>query len=339
MSTHRPVWFYHAMALVTVIVWSFSYVHLVALAHYVSPAQLVVLRFEFSAAALAGILIWRRPKFSGLGWRDWILICAIGLASGPLYHLVLAWSAAEHRINASLMGLIIATIPIYVGILAWIFLGEKPTLRRVAGLALGVGGVAIVIVSRAGNHAISSPPLSEVSTGLGENVTLAGPLAVTLAAILAAVNTVMSRAARHAVGPVDLTALSGLIAISVCLAIHPFANMHAVLNMPWQGWWAAFYLGFIAIGLANLSWYAAVAGLQAGSVAMYLFVPSVLSALWAWLWQNNEIGWGYIAGSALVLLGLVTGASRSAISKPLQTSASSDEIEQIDEVFEESTLT
>lgn len=320
----RPPWFFHGMALITVILWSFSYIHIIWLSRLVTPAQLVVLRFEFSALALVGILLWRRPKLSMLTPKDWLLIIAIGLASGPVYHYVLAWGAAGGRIDAALLGLIIATIPIYVGVLAWVFLGERPTLRRAVGLTLGVAGVAIVVLGRIDEQHHARGHLSTMST-------LIGPIAVTIAAIIAAMNTVMSRAARHALGPVDLTAVTGLIALAVCFAMHPFAHMGEVLSMPWQGWWAAFYLGFIAIGLANLSWYAAVSGLQAGSVAMYLFVPSILSALWAWLWQNNHIGWAYIAGSMLVLLGLLVGASSSS-----RTVAASPDH---DEAFEESVLT
>jgi drug/metabolite transporter (DMT)-like permease len=319
--------FHHAMALITSILWSFSYIHLIALGRYVTPEQLVVLRFEFSALALAAILLLRRPKLRGLSRTDWLLIIGIGLASGPAYHLVLSWAATNNRIDASLLGLIIATIPIFVGVLAWVCLGERPTLRRVLGLTLGLGGVGVVIWSKA-DHA--SRDMTDATP-----FTLAGPLAVLCGAIIAAVNTVMSRAARHAVGPIDLTCISGLIAISVCLAMHPFVGMQQVLNMPWQGWWAAFYLGFVAIGIANFSWYTAVAGLPAGSVAMYLFVPSVLSALWAWLWQDNHIGWGYIGGSALVLVGLLTGAS----GPKAEASVDPTDPAAIDDVFEESTLT
>lgn len=289
----RSVWFYHAMALTTALIWSFSYIHVIWLSEHVSPTQLVGLRMNFFGLAIVAIWLWRRPKLSGFTLRHWLLIIAIGLVGGPGYHLMLAWGAAENRIEASLMGLIIATVPIHVGWLAWLALGERLTLQRITALALGLGGILLVVYGQFGEIAFWQPAI-------------AGPVAVTIAAMLGALNTVMSRGARTIISPLDLLAISGVFSVVACLAYQPFVNMGDVLDMPWTGWWAAFYLGIPAIGVAYFAWFMAVSGLPAVSVAMYLFLTSVLSAFWAWLWQGNQLGWPYVLGSALVLSGLLT---------------------------------
>jgi drug/metabolite transporter (DMT)-like permease len=296
--TARSAWFYHLMAILTIVIWSFSYLHIIWLAERVTPLRLTLLRYDFFAPAVAGLLLWRRPRLRGLRARQWWLILAIAIASGPGYYLPLSWGADDGRISASLMGLIIATVPIHVGWMAWLALGEKPTWRRAVGLILGIGGLAIVILSGSKSNGLSASGL-------------AGPLAVMFCALVAALNTVLVRASRTTLGPLDLVAVSGAIGVVMCLAIHPWAGMNQVAEMPWSGWWQSFYLGFVAIGVGYVTWFAAVSGLPAGSVALYLFVPSVLSALWAWLWQGNQIGWPYVIGSLLVMVGLVIGVRRT----------------------------
>lgn len=287
------------MALMTALIWSFSYIHIIWLSEHLPPAELVAVRFDFFLLAVLGLWMWRRPNLWHLTGRQWMLVLGVGMVGGPAYHLSLAWGAAENRIEASLIGVIIATIPIHVGWIAWIALGERLTIRRILGLLLGLGGMLLVIYGQYG----------EISFWQGGGIAaLAGPIAVTVAAVLGALNTVLARAARHVIQPIDLMAVSGLVGVVVCLSYQPFVGMAEVSVMPWTAWWAAFYLGVPAIAIAYLTWYAAVSGLPSVIVAMYLFLTSVLSALWAWLWQDNTIGGWFVCGALLVLAGLVIPA-------------------------------
>lgn len=291
--------FYHLMALATCLIWSFSYVHIVWLSEHVGEVQLAALRHNFWIPVVVALLAWRRPRIRHLNLRQWMLVVGVALCSGPLYHLTLAWAGSEGRTSASLIGLIIATIPVHVGWIAWLTLGERLTPRRIAGLLLGLGGVVLVVLSQAarGGEAFAA-------------ASVAGPAAVVVATILGAINTVLGRAARTALKPLDLAAVSGAIAVAVMLLVQAFAGMEDVLGMPWQGWWASFYLGTMGIGLAYVLWFTALSGLPAAAVALYLFLPSVLSALWAWLWQDNEIGVPFFIASLMVLAGLLVGARR-----------------------------
>ena len=93
----RPAWFYHAMALCTVLVWSFSFLHIIILNEAVDPVTVVVLRKDIFALLLIGLFIWRRPKLRHLTRRQWILVLAMSLVSGPLYHFTFANASGEGR--------------------------------------------------------------------------------------------------------------------------------------------------------------------------------------------------------------------------------------------------
>jgi len=284
------------LALGTALVWSFSYIHIVWLAESANPVQMVIVRNWMVSPVVAALWIAVRPRVRGLSWKEWALVATIAFASGPVYHLPLHWGGSEGRTNASLIGLIIATIPVHIGWLAWVILRESLTWRRVLGFLFGLGGIFVVL----GGRDIDLAPEH-----------LEGPLAVTLAAVIAAFNVVLTRGARASFRPLELACLATTIAIVACLLATPFADMGALASMPFRGWWSAFYLGFFGIGVAYVLWFTALSGgLPAGSVAMYLFVPCVLSALWAWLWQDNQIGPAFFGGAGLVLVGLLVGASQ-----------------------------
>jgi len=57
--------------------------------------------------------------------------------------------------------------------------------------------------------------------------------------------------------------------------------------------------------------FAVVASLMAIGAAMYLFLASVLAALWGYLFNGMPVGWPFVAGGALVLAGLLLMALQS----------------------------
>lgn len=291
----RPIWFYHALALITVLIWSLSFLHIIILNEAIDPVSLVVLRKDIFAIGLIALLLWRRPKLSHLTRRQWGLVIAMSLVAGPMYHFTFAWSTGEGRIDVALLGLIIATVPIHTGWLGWLFLKEKLTLIKVIALALGVLGVITVIFGRSGRIDL-----------LPEE--MAGPIGAMCAAMLAAGGSILTRACRKALGPLDLFSVTGAILLITIVPFHAMTDFQRIGEMSPLGWWAAVYLGVFGSGIAYFAWVAALSGLQALNVAMYLFLASILAALWGWIFRGETIGWPFALGGVLVLTGLVLPA-------------------------------
>ncbi len=294
-SPPRPLWFYHALALVTVLIWSFSFLHIINLNEVIDPVSLVVLRKDIFAIGLIALLLWRRPKLSHLTRNDWFLVIAMSLVAGPMYHFTFAWSTGDGRIDVALLGLILSTVPIHTGWLGWLFLKEKLTLIKVCALALGLLGVITVIVGRSGRVDL-----------LPEE--MAGPIGAMCAAMFAAGGTILTRACRSVLGPLDLFSVTGVILLITVAPFHVVTDFQRISEMGPQGWWAAVYLGVFGSGIAYFAWVAALSGLQALNVAMYLFLACVLAALWGWIFRGETIGWPFALGGVLVLTGLVLPA-------------------------------
>lgn len=83
---------------------------------------------------------------------------------------------AQRRVPSGIAALIVATIPLFVPMVVWAAGGGRPSLRAASGLALGLGGVALLVFGRGGGGAVAP-----IDAGM-----------IMLAAFLWAIGTVLS---------------------------------------------------------------------------------------------------------------------------------------------------
>jgi drug/metabolite transporter (DMT)-like permease len=79
--------------------------------------------------------------------RDLAIYTVLGVANYTLY-LGMNYVAMAHGASAGLAALVASANPILTAVLAAAVLGEPLTGRKIAGLLLGIGGVAVVVESR-----------------------------------------------------------------------------------------------------------------------------------------------------------------------------------------------
>ena len=53
--------------------------------------------------------------------------------------------SAEQRVSSSLSALLIATVPLFAAVVAWVTRSDRLDARRLAGLAVGFGGVGVLV--------------------------------------------------------------------------------------------------------------------------------------------------------------------------------------------------
>jgi drug/metabolite transporter (DMT)-like permease len=110
------------------------------------PLTLLAVRcFAAGAIMLAAVGLLRgRRHFTR---RDLAIYAALGIANYALY-LGMNYVALAHGASAGLAALVSSANPILTAVLAAAVLGEPMTGRKVAGLALGVVGVAVILDGR-----------------------------------------------------------------------------------------------------------------------------------------------------------------------------------------------
>jgi drug/metabolite transporter (DMT)-like permease len=122
-------------------IWGVPYLLIKVAVDVLTPASLVLLRTAVAAAILLPLALARgqlRPLLPK--WRPLVAFTVAELAV-PWFLL----SNAERRLSSSLSGLLIAAVPLVGALLGWLTGGERLGVRRILGLAIGIGGVAALV--------------------------------------------------------------------------------------------------------------------------------------------------------------------------------------------------
>jgi drug/metabolite transporter (DMT)-like permease len=136
--TRRGWWLFVGLSLI----WGIPYLLIKVAVRELTPASLVFLRTSIGAALLLPVAIGRGNLRALLPrWRPVVLFTAVELAVPWLL-----LSDAERRVSSSLAGLVVASVPLVGALLARLSGGHEPLGgRRLTGLAVGLGGVVVLL--------------------------------------------------------------------------------------------------------------------------------------------------------------------------------------------------
>ena len=127
------------------LLWSFAFVAGKIGVADCPPLILLTARFSLAGIVIVGITAIRSEGWQ-LTWRDTAVFAVLGVANNALY-LGLGYTGLK-TVSAGLGGLIVSANPVFTAALAALFLGEALTLRKVAGLVLGILGVSFIVWHR-----------------------------------------------------------------------------------------------------------------------------------------------------------------------------------------------
>lgn len=130
-----------ALFLAMCLVWGIPYLLIKVAVRDISPASVVFLRTAIGALVLMPIAIGRGRLRELLPL--WPAIIGFTLAETAIPWLLL--SDAELQLSSSLSGLLIAAVPLVGAVIAAIIGQERLDLRRLAGLLVGLAGVAALL--------------------------------------------------------------------------------------------------------------------------------------------------------------------------------------------------
>jgi len=136
---------YFATVALFVLLWSSAFAA-GKIAMQVSPPQLFLgIRFLLAGVLMMGFALVM-GHYRPIGFSGWGKLVVLGVLNQAGYQ-GLAWHAMGD-VSSALAAVIISMNPIFIALLAVPALGEHMSLRRGAGLALGLVGVVIVLNSR-----------------------------------------------------------------------------------------------------------------------------------------------------------------------------------------------
>jgi drug/metabolite transporter (DMT)-like permease len=246
---------------------------------------------------MIGALLTVRGEWRALGrlsFGDWVTGAVAGVFLAG--HFV-AWIASLALTSVAASVALVATQPVWVALLAMLFLREHPTPRQWAGIALAVLGAAWI---GWGDFGAGRDPL------LGDLLALLG-------AVLVAAYYVIGRSLRRRIELWPYVALVYGVA-TLCLGLAMLATETPMVDAYARRDWLVFLAlatGPMLIGHTGQNW--ALRYLPAYVVNLSLLGEPVLASLIAWLVPAiaETPSATALGGGALILIGILVGMRRA----------------------------
>jgi drug/metabolite transporter (DMT)-like permease len=261
--------------------WSLQYIFMRVAVPVFGIAVVAEGRAVFAALFLLPWVTWVTRQNLGLRehWREHL---TIALVNNVAPFVCFAWAATQ--LPAGYLAVINGMVPLWTALIAVPVLKEPLGARRVAGFALGLAGVALIV--NLGPVELSG------KTALAAVVGLAGAAFWGWAGVL-----IKQRSGR--VAPMSLAA--GSIAFSALLMMPLWIQTPPTAAWTMNATLALIALGAVCSGIAYLPFFTLIRDIgPSRTLTVGLAVPA-LGILWGWLFLGETVTLSMLAGTALVL--------------------------------------
>jgi drug/metabolite transporter (DMT)-like permease len=252
----------------------------------IEPFTLALLRFGIASVAMLLILVVT-GRVRRIERGDWLRFIMIGLLAVPLNQLLFLYGLKFTTAGRS--ALYYGATPIFVFLMAILYLKEKATPLKIIGIVASFAGVAVIL--RGGR--------------MDEGV-LFGDFLVILAVIAWAAYTVLGKNLLNKYGSLTVTAYALLIGT---IAYLPIGIVPAIrfdyTQVPTAAWLSLLYIAIMTSVIAYSIWYWALARMEASKLAIFQNLQPVFAAILSMLVVSETFGIDFYFGGALVIGGVL----------------------------------
>ena len=274
--------------LVLAALWGGSFLFMRVAAPQFGPVLLIELRVGLAALALLPIVAVR----GGLGEmrRHAGAILMVGVINSALPFSLFAFATLS--LTAGFASVLNSTAPLFGALVAWLWLGDRLSGARIAGLVIGFGGVVVLVWGRA----------SFKPGGSG--------LAVAAALVATLLYGIAANYAKKRLAGVDPLSIAAGSQVGAAIVLAPVAAWQWPHALPRPGAWSgvvALALGCTAI--AYILYFRLIAHVGPAKAIAVTFLIPVFGILWGAVFLGESVTPRMLAGCAVILGGtsLATG--------------------------------
>jgi len=277
------------LILLSIIGWAFAFPLIKIALEELSFINLTLLRFSITCSALLVLLCLQPHRFTALQKNDIIPIFILGFFGIIAYHLGLNYG--EQYVSPGAASLIVATIPVFVAVMAVRFLEETMTVRKIVGIGLSLLGIVILTIWGQSNTTIAVDYIF-------------GALAVLLAAIMGAIYTIAGKKMLSRYSAFSLTTYAMLLGSIGLLPTISASFVSQVSEISWQTWISVIFLGLFSTIVSYTLWYIALEAKGASELSVYIYAVPILSTIISYVLFGDAITPLFIIGGTLVIIGV-----------------------------------
>jgi drug/metabolite transporter (DMT)-like permease len=230
----------------------------------------------------------RIGELRGLTLIHWKYLFLQGLCGIVLFRVFILYGL--HSTGAVQAGIITGTTPAVLAILSLFLLGEKITIRTIAGIGFAVAGCIVINI---------------FGRGSGEESSVIGCLLIGAAVVCEALFTIFRKRIADSVSAITNTTV--LIFCSLLLLLVPAAfDLWTMHSMPsHEALLAIVYYGVFATVLAYLLWTAGVGKVSGATAGAATAAMPASSVLLAGLILGEPIQWHHLLGCLMIVAGIL----------------------------------
>ena len=268
--------------LVLAALWGGSFLFMRVISPVLGPAWTAGLRLTVGGAAL--LLYFQFIHFNP-DWREHFRhYLIVGVLNSGLPFFLYAYAALH--LPASLSAIFNSTAPLFGSVFAALWLSDPLTGQRLAGLGLGIAGVALA----SWRHAVAPEP--------GSTIAMAACLGAACCYGLA--GAYLKRFAKH-VPPLGLAGCSQALAGVLVLTGVPLTPARGALTPEVAG--CLLGLGLLCSALAYVLYFRLIADVGPARALTVTFLIPAFGILWAVLFLGEHVTPTMLAGCATIIAG------------------------------------
>jgi drug/metabolite transporter (DMT)-like permease len=284
-----------ALLATLVAIWGSAFAGIKVLGEVLDPYEMTWFRYApFLVLYGVWLVARRRATFPQVTGREWLTLGTVGIVGVIGYHFALNWSLHDDgsgaSVSAAVGAILVATTPLWTLLIAVATGKERFRLLAGVGSLVAFVGVAVVVFLGRG----------EVELAFARKAFVA-----LIAPISWAVYSVFTKPliARH--GGLFVTGVSlglgtlPLVPLGLSYGTAPLADF-ALRHWAWLA-----FLALLSTALGYAMWNQALKMRSASQVTVYIYFNPVVATAVAWLILDEPVTAWFVAGSALVLAGVV----------------------------------
>jgi len=254
---------------------------------------------RFGLAGLCMIpIVWRSGALGRMIRDDLPRLLVLAAFCVPINQAF--FLAGTRLAPTSHVGVIYATCPLVVLLLAAALGQERLVPRRLVGVVLSVAGVAVIGVANL------------LKSGGGDFATLRGDLLLIGAVVSWGVYLTANKPLVSKYGAVPTLAgtflFGSLLQIPVTVATFP--GWDAIRAVPSIGWWCVVYMAIVVTVFGLFCQNQALRRLDASQVATVGNVAPILTIVWGVVFLGERLGLPLVIGASLTLSGILWASRR-----------------------------
>ncbi len=278
-SASGRVW---AALAVVYVVWGSTYLGIDLAVRTLPPFLMAAARFLVAGGILYAWAIRRGDRAGDRpGRRQWLAALAVGVPMLTVGNAAVGW--AEQTLETGTASLIIASVPLWLALLDRVFCGQRLARGAVAGLAVGFGGVALLV-------------------GPGGGSDRAAAVVLVFGSLAWAAGSLYSRRARLPARPLVSAAMQMLAGGAVLVVVGVAAGEVSQLRAP--SWTSLGGLAYLVV-FGSLIAFSAYAWLLRAAptslVGTYAYVNPVVAVLLGTVLLGEPLGWQMLLGGGVIV--------------------------------------